>query len=238
VGLVTSRIVMADDPVRINTCGNTVHLTGLTLCRGLGAPYETFSRIEDVGAVSGAAFAMPRDLFVELGGFDAEMFLYMEDTDLSLRARLAGRRCLLVPDSVVLHRYALKMTPMKVFYQERNRYMMMLKILRWPTLLVLFPAAVLAELISWAFVALRDRSNAKNKVLGYRWILTNLTTILQKRKQVQSARKVSDRMILRAMAIRLDFGQAAPAVIAAMGHALFDPLFAVIKVLALAIVWW
>jgi len=177
-------------------------------------------------------------LFEQLGGFDEEMFLYMEDTDLSVRARLAGWRCVLVPDSIVLHRYALKMTKMKVFYQERNRYLMMLKALRWPTFFVLLPAVVLGELISWTFVVLRDRRHAGNKLLAYRWILTNLAAVLQNRKQVQSSRKIPDRMILRTMAIRLDFAQAAPAVIAGLGHVLFDPLFAAIKLLALAIVWW
>jgi len=238
VGLVTARILMADDPATVNTCGNTVHLTGITLCRGLGLPEDSFNRVEDVGAVSGAAFAMRRELFEELGGFDEEMFLYMEDTDLSLRVRLSGWRCVLVPASVVLHRYALKMTPMKVFYQERNRYLMMLKSLRWPTIFVLFPAAVLAELISWVFVALKDRGNAGNKILAYRWVLANRAAIFQKRKEVQSARKISDRRILRTMAVKLDFGQAAPPVIAGVGHVLFDPIFALIKLLALAVVWW
>ena len=40
VGLVTSKILLADQPGLINTCGNAVHFTGLTLCRGLGQPRE------------------------------------------------------------------------------------------------------------------------------------------------------------------------------------------------------
>src|SRR6185295_5368833 len=44
-GLVTSRIVLADQPDRINTCGNSVHFTGLTLCRGLGQPREAYDQV-------------------------------------------------------------------------------------------------------------------------------------------------------------------------------------------------
>src|SRR5262245_14856416 len=145
VGMVTSKILMADDPDTINTCGNSVHLTGITLCRGLGEPRESMSRMENVSAASGAALAMGKDLFEEIGGFDEDMFLYMEDTDLSLRVRIAGYECLHVPSSIVLHSYLLKLTPMKVFYQERNRYLMLLKNLRWPTLFALLPALSCAE---------------------------------------------------------------------------------------------
>jgi GT2 family glycosyltransferase len=52
----------------------------------------------------GGAFLVRRDEFLRLGGFDAlfEPF-YMEDVDLSWRARRAGRTCLHVPDSLCVH---------------------------------------------------------------------------------------------------------------------------------------
>ena len=103
VGLVTSKILLMQTPKQINTCGNVIHTTGLTLCRGMGMPRQHYARHETVNAISGAAFAMRRELFEALGGFDEIFFLYMEDTDLSLRARLAGYQCLYVPDSVVYH---------------------------------------------------------------------------------------------------------------------------------------
>jgi GT2 family glycosyltransferase len=238
VGLVTSKILMADDPDIINTCGNSIHLTGITLCRGLGEPREAMSQNEDVSAASGAAFAMRREVFEKLGGFDEDMFLYMEDTDLSLRAQIAGYKCRYVPRSIVLHRYALKMTPMKVFYQERNRYLMLLKNLRWATLAALLPAALWAEVITWAFVALKDRANAGNKIRAYRWIWSNWKSIRRKRATVQSLRRAPDRAIVRSMSIRLDFGQAASPALALLAHIVFDPIFALFKFVALAIVWW
>src|SRR5262249_53591719 len=129
-------------------------------------------------------------------------------------------------------------TPMKVFYQERNRYVMLLKNLRWPTLVALFPAFFCAEVIAWAFVALRDRSNAGNKIRAYRWIWQNWKTILRKRAMVQSLRRAPDRVIVRSMSIRLDFGQATAPPLAFLAHVVFDPLFALLKLVALGIVWW
>ena len=127
---------------------------------------------------------------------------------------------------------------MKVFYQERNRYLMLLKTLRWPTLVVLAPAAFSAELITWAFVALKDRTNAGNKIRAYRWIWSNWSSILRKRAIVQSLRTVRDRLIMRSWSIRLDFSQAATPALALLGHVAFDPIFALFKLVALAIVWW
>jgi len=143
IGLTTARVLLLDDPQRINTCGNEMHYTGLTLCRGMGAKRGALAEPADVDAVSGAAFAIRRDLYEALGGFDGSFFLYMEDADLSLRARLAGYRCRYVPAAVVYHAYTLRFGPRKTYYQERNRYLMLLKGMRWPTLLALLPALLL-----------------------------------------------------------------------------------------------
>jgi GT2 family glycosyltransferase len=236
--LVTGKILLADCPEKINACGNRVHMTGLTLCRGLNASRESYATREEVDAVSGAAFAISRTLFQSLGGFDEEMFLYVEDTDLSLRARLAGARCWYIPASVVEHDYRLKITPLKTFYQERNRYLMLLKNFRWATLFFLSPVLIAAECVSWGFVILKDRGNFGNKISAYRWLLDNRRLIFEKRKKAQSLRKVRDRLILGSMAIRLDFDQAAPPTVAFLAHLVFDPFFFLMKIILMAIVWW
>ena len=207
VGLVTSKILMLNDPKRINTCGNTVHLTGLTLCRGLGAPSDSYEKDDEVAAVSGAAFAIRRDVFESLGGLDETMFLYMEDTDLSLRARLAGWEVLYAAKSIVHHDYSLKMSPLKVFYQERNRYLMLLKNFRWGTLAALAPALLLAEAITWGFVLLYDRQHIGEKVKAYQWIFKNWSGVMSRRRTTQASRKTRDRDLLRQTSFRLDLGQ-------------------------------
>jgi GT2 family glycosyltransferase len=238
VGLATSKILMLREPGRINACGNTIHITGLTLCRGLGAPDRSFADEEEVDAVSGAAFAIRRDVFEALGGFDESMFLYMEDTDLSLRARLAGWQSVCVPRSRVFHDYSLKMFPLKVFYQERNRYLMLLKGFKWATLLALFPVLLIAEVITWGFVLLSDRANIANKARAYAWVVNNWSAIVQARRATQSLRKVKDIELLRHTCFRLDLGQAREGGIARLAQRLIDPLFWVLRRLTLALVRW
>ena len=238
VGLVTAKVLLAAQPDRINTCGNAVHLTGLTLCRGMGFPKSAFEMAEEVDAVSGAAFAIRRDLFEALGGFDEDFFLYLEDTDLSWRARLAGWRCWYAPDSVVFHDYTLRISPGKVFYQERNRYLMLLKNLRWPTLAVLLPALLLAEAVTWSFVLWGDRANWQNKLDAYRWIMAHWASIAQKRAAIRALRKDRDRDLLQHMGFHLDFGQVGQGRLPRLAQMVFDPLFFLLRGLALIIVWW
>src|SRR5258706_1908446 len=66
----------------------------------------------------------------EVGGFDSHFFLYCEDTDLGLRARWAGWKCLYVPGAVVEHHYSHSAggaSPLKAYFVERNRLFVIVK---------------------------------------------------------------------------------------------------------------
>jgi GT2 family glycosyltransferase len=238
VGLTTAKILLMSDPGRINTCGNTVHLSGLTLCRGMGKRAEIFSSLIEVAAVSGAAFAIRRDLFHRLGGFDEGFFIYLEETDLSLRARLNGWRCISVPESIIWHDYQLRFGPQKVFYQERNRYRMLLKNLSWPTLIVLLPVLLVAETVTWGFVLWNDRPNWRNKLRAYIETIRHLREILSKRRETQSLRRQRDRDLLRWMGSSLDFSQVTRSRTALCATVLFNPLFFLLRAAVFVVVWW
>lgn len=55
--------------------------------------------------VTGACLLIPRDLFMDLGGFDTEYRIgYWEDSDLNLRVRSAGYKVYYQPESKVYHK--------------------------------------------------------------------------------------------------------------------------------------
>jgi GT2 family glycosyltransferase len=237
-GLATPKILQLNDPRRINTCGNVVHLTGLTLCRGMNWDRDAFAEGEKIAAVSGAAFVMRRDLFDALGGFDESFFLYMEDTDLSYRARLAGFECLYVPSSVVLHDYTLRFGPSKTFFQERNRYLMLLKAMRWRSLLVLLPALIVSEVLTWGFVLLRERAQLYDKLRAYVWIVRHWDHVLRLRRGVQAMRRRDDRELLAQSAHRLPFEQTGDGVLVLLARLIFNPTFFVLQRVSLALIRW
>jgi GT2 family glycosyltransferase len=237
-GLATPKILVLDDPDRINACGNESHYTGLSFCRGAGQPADSFPQLERVNAVSGAAFVIRRDVFRDLGGFDDDFFLYMEDIDLSWRARLSGFSCLYVPDSIVLHDYDLTFGPDKSYYQERNRWLMLLKSLWWRTIALFMPALVLSEVITWSWIVLHDARNLDNKAKAYGWILRNWRALAQSRRNVQAQRRITDKELLSECSSTLPYEQLATGGIVRAAQLVLDPLLTLLHLAWLKVMWW
>lgn len=122
VGMCASRVRLASgglDSAGMLLCGD-----GSSRQRGHRARHDSFCDLEEVLLPSACAALYRRRMLEEIGGFDEDFFLYCEDTDLGLRARWAGWKCLYVPEARVLHRYSHssgRASPQKAYYAERNR---------------------------------------------------------------------------------------------------------------------
>jgi GT2 family glycosyltransferase len=239
IGIATSKILIMAQPDKINTCGNDVHYTGYGYLRGWSQPADSMNTPERVFSVSGAAFMIRRSLFEQLGGFDDNFNpIYVEDTDLSWRAQLAGYVCVYVPSSVVYHDYTMGFGPDKFHRLERNRYQMLLKNYDWRTYLLLLPAILLSEIVAWGYATMRGGAHMRAKLKSYGWLLRNLSAILQARRRVQRLRRVKDCEILRRASYRLAYDQANDGVIGRVAKYTFDPLFFAIRAVCLLIVRW
>jgi GT2 family glycosyltransferase len=89
---------------RIYSVGQALTGDGRALEEGAGqrqGPEHLSPR--EVFGVCGAACLLRRELFAELGGYDARYFAFYEDVDLNVRARIAGWRFAYVPEAVVWH---------------------------------------------------------------------------------------------------------------------------------------
>ncbi len=233
--LATSKLLLKSDPARVNACGNTVHLSGITTCRGLLAPTDEYRSREDVPAVSGAAFLARREALERIGGFDERFFMYLEDTELSLRARLAGYATVLAPSSQVVHDWQLSVPAWKFYYLERNRYLLLLTIFRWRTLAALLPALLLAEAGVWGYALRSGRGYVAAKLRGYASVLVHLPGHLRRRRAVQTIRAVPDAALL---AILSDDLQAGPEVLSPRAIEAVNRLFRLYGRLLRRVVRW
>ncbi|RCS46356.1 glycosyltransferase family 2 protein [Bremerella cremea] len=68
---------------------------------GLGAWRR--DSVREVDCISGCFLLIKRSIWEQLDGFDLDYFMYGEDTDLCLRARKLGAKCLIVPDAQLIH---------------------------------------------------------------------------------------------------------------------------------------
>lgn len=201
VGLATSRLRLMRRPDSLHLCGQDVQYTGLVFGRGYAGPAAGQDRACDVNAVSGASFAIRRELWEALGGFDETFFMYYEETDLSWRAQLAGYRCRYAPASQALHDY----TPAapsagRLYYSYRNRALLLLKNWRPITWLLLCPALLVAELLEIGLALAQGRRGLRAKVKAYGWIATHLPQVRRLHVAAQAGRRVGDAALLAMLA--------------------------------------
>ena len=147
---------------RLDSAGMLVCGDGSSKQRGQGRAPEDFPVPEESLFPSGSAAIYRRAMLDDIGGFDERFFLYCEDTDLGLRARWAGWKCLYVPEAVVEHHYSHSAGPasaLKAYLVERNRLFVLTKNFPVPMLLVA-PWVSLARYFWHACYLLEGRGSA------------------------------------------------------------------------------
>jgi len=93
----------------VNSAGIGVGRDGNGADRGWLLPVDDLDDLEggpEPFGFSGGAAAVRRDALDDVGGFDPSLFMYYEDLDVSWRLRLSGRRIVVAPAAVVVHRHA------------------------------------------------------------------------------------------------------------------------------------
>lgn len=203
--LVTAKLLNIDGS--INACGLEMHLTGITSCRAYRQRAESVSGTLSVPAASGAALLVQKRVFVDLGGFDDGYFMYMEDVDLSLRARARGHRILCAGDAAITHDYELGMRAEKFELLERNRLVTLLKVLDGRTLVRLSFALVATELATWSFAVVRGPPFMKAKSRSYRGVAASRRRWRASRRTHAARRTVPDEVLLRDATPSLPFDQ-------------------------------
>jgi glycosyltransferase involved in cell wall biosynthesis len=104
VGLVGSKLLMADGSLQ--EAGGIIwqDASGWNFGRGQDPTLPQFNYVKDVDYVSGAAIAIPKTLWDEVGGFDERYVpAYFDDSDLAFTLREKGWRTLYAPASQVIH---------------------------------------------------------------------------------------------------------------------------------------
>ena len=125
VGMLACKTLFFDKRDTIDTAGHLIYPDGLNRGRGrLELDRGQYDDKPDVFFPSGCAALYRKRMFEEIGLFDEHHFAYGDDTDIGIRGRLAGWKCLFVPGAIVYHRYSMttgEYSPQKVYLVERNR---------------------------------------------------------------------------------------------------------------------
>jgi GT2 family glycosyltransferase len=138
IGMAASKILVYEDPARIDKAGHLIYLDGQNRGRGSGQiDRGQFDLPEEVLWPDGCAAMYRRAMLDEIGGFDEDFFAYADDAELGLRARIAGWSCLYVPTAVVRHHRGSSLgllSSRRLELIERNRILLAVKLFPWSLL--------------------------------------------------------------------------------------------------------
>jgi GT2 family glycosyltransferase len=196
-----SRLLMADDPNRIDGTGDACHVSGVVWNRQHRHPaYQADSQTHEVFSPQGAAAFIRRDVFLEVGGFDESYFSYHEDIDLAFRLRLQGHHCLYVPDALVYHKGSHttgKGSDFMVRYGHRNWVWCWVQNMPGWMFWVYLPQHLLANLLFILYISAKGQSRA---IFQAKWeALLGLPRVFRCRRKIQRARKVTPRQLLASL---------------------------------------
>ncbi len=138
IGMWGSKVCSYYQRDRIEGVGELIYWDGLCRARGqYEQDHGQYNAMEEILFPPGCGAMYRKSLLDEIGLFDEDFFTYADDSDVGIRARLAGWKCLYVPSAIVYHKNsgtAGQYSPLKAFYVERNRFWITIKYFPFPLL--------------------------------------------------------------------------------------------------------
>jgi GT2 family glycosyltransferase len=211
VGMAASKILVYEDPRRIDKAGHLIYPDGQNRGRGSGElDRGQYDRVEEVLWPDGCAAMYRRAMLDQIGGFDEDFFAYADDAELGLRGRIAGWKCLYIPDAVVRHHRGATLgvrSSRRLELIERNRVLLAAKLFPWSLLWMngiyygmRLGAGVWAALTGQGevgkFPGIGGKLRAALALLKGDWqAVTMLSRMLAKRRDVERIRKLSPREV-------------------------------------------
>lgn len=192
-GAAASKLLLFDRRHILHSAGDLMGVDGIPRNRGVWE--EDHGQYDDRRVVfggCGGAVAYRRDVWDQLGGFDEDLFMYLEDVDLAWRMQLVGWGTVFAAEARVYHHLsATGGGPLASFYTGRNTIWVIAKDMPGP-LIRRYWRHILQAQLRIAREALRawrgpaSRARLRGQIAG----LLGLPRILPKRRRVQATRRV------------------------------------------------
>ncbi len=182
----------------IHYFGAKIHLLGFTYTKRMYEKLPEKPIVKRTQRFSGGTLFMKKKLFLELGGYDNNFFIYNEDTDLSLKMLRKKLEIYTTNDPYLIHQHhQMIFSDLKYYLYERNKYLAFFK--NVDNFKKLIPFFILTEflLIFHAIVI----KKFKYRVVLYYELLKNRNNIKKLRKKI---RKESPLLPYQMLAKKLD----------------------------------
>ncbi len=189
-----SLMLQRDNPEILDSRGEFLSRWGLPYRDGHGEPISGMSLdgYPEIFAASGGASIYRRAVLERIGIFDGQYFAYLEDVDLSFRARLAGYRVVLAPRARVVHEIGATARALGHFQLHqliKNSHLLIWKNVPLRVLVKMLPRFSVMQL--HLFGAAVRRRAVGGALKAYVVVVVSFPRILIERRRVQRLRTVS-----------------------------------------------
>ena len=148
---VSSKMIAYSDHSIMDDAGDEYTVLGWAYKHGDGKSVEEFTKAKKVFSACGGAALYRKSVFAEMGLFDEDFFAYMEDVDVSYRARIFGYYNVYCPEAKVYHigsaTSGSKYNDFKVRLAARNNIYVPYKNMPLLQLVINLPALLLGILV-------------------------------------------------------------------------------------------
>jgi GT2 family glycosyltransferase len=253
IGVAQSLLLLwnSQHEVLVNSLGNEIHFLGFGFCKGYKMNIANcklqIANSHEIPYASGAAMLIRNKLLypplnppLYKGGgggvdlFQENFFMYHEDLDFCLRARLKGWKIVLAQKSIVYHKYEFSKSIKKYYFMERNRLITILQNYKLATLILISPFLFFMEL-GLLFQALKNGWwKEKLKVYNYFFKINNINDIINKRRDIQLHRTAKDKEVMRYFTGRITHQEISSPLLTYLANPFFGAVWFILR----RIIWW
>ena len=162
IGMCACKMLLTDQRDMIESDGIGVDRAGMAWGLETGRPHYRDTTLVPVFGACGGAALYRRSMLLEIGLFDEDFFVYLEDADVAWRGQWAGWKCVYVPDAIAYHAHSATIkegSPLKTHLLGRNKMWMICKNYPLPHLIWYSPLILLYELLSIGYNISRRRGS-------------------------------------------------------------------------------
>jgi len=235
IGLVQSKILqfgkeISGQPV-LNNIGNEIHYLGHGYSRGNGmVDTEIDNGLMEIGGyISGCSYIISGNLLKKINFYNEEYYMYLDDLEISWKAKLLGYKLVINPKSIVYHKYCFDRSAKMIYYMERNRYLAIFTFYKLATLILILPALIAMELGIIIFSLVNHWFDKKIAVYRYFLNLQNIKKILKIRRDVQALRTIDDRELLAGSVGKIEFQEINNFLLKYIGNPILNLYWLIIK---------
>ncbi len=198
-GICASRVLTWDGSA-IDSAGD-IMLSTLRCFKRESKANNRYKKREYVFSACAAAAMYRREMIEKIGFFDEDFFLQCEDTDLSMRAQIAGWKILYLPEAVVYHEVGHSIgraSATGIYYSQRNMEFLRIKYLPASLLLKNLPQMLFGFTADLVYFGVRQKKpgvflRAKFDALKMAGLM------LKKRKDMKNSIKTVDNSYLTSL---------------------------------------